>query len=239
VNKFSEGRCFLAGDSAHIHTPAGAQGMNTGIQDGYNLAWKLAMALRASANDGLLETYNEERLENAKNLLETTDRFFNLAASPDSIMSFLRMHVFPYVAGAAFGLDAVRKFLFPRVAQLAINYRSGALSAHGDDQDTEVKAGDRMPYFLVDGDSIYEKLHAPKFHLLTFWDGETTIVSESLPEDISEFVEEHTIAIYPRVAEVFGLTESFRVLLRPDNYIATISKGTSLAPIENYLKRCL
>jgi 2-polyprenyl-6-methoxyphenol hydroxylase-like FAD-dependent oxidoreductase len=239
VNKFSEGRCFLAGDSAHIHTPAGAQGMNTGIQDGYNLAWKVAMALRASANNALLETYNEERLENAKNLLETTDRFFNLAASPDSIMSFLRMHVFPYVAGAAFTLDTVRKFLFPRVAQLAINYRSGALSAHGDDQDTEVKAGDRMPYFLVDGDSIYEKLHAPKFHLLTFWDGETTIVSESLPEDISEFVEEHTIAIYPRVAEVFGLTESFRVLLRPDNYIATISKGTSLAPIENYLKRCL
>ena len=65
VNKFSEGRCFLAGDSAHIHTPAGAQGMNTGIQDGYNLAWKLAQVLKANAGARLLDTYNEERLPNA------------------------------------------------------------------------------------------------------------------------------------------------------------------------------
>jgi 2-polyprenyl-6-methoxyphenol hydroxylase-like FAD-dependent oxidoreductase len=239
VNKFSEGRCFLAGDSAHIHTPAGAQGMNTGIQDGYNLAWKLAMVLRGNADAKLLDSYNEERLENAKDLLETTDRFFNLAASPEPIMSFLRIHVFPYIAGVAFSIDAVRKFVFPRVSQIAINYRKSSLSEHADDQALEVKAGDRMPYFVADGESIYEKLTAPKFHLLTFWDGETTIASEELAGDLSEFVDRHTIAIYPRVAEIFGTTESFRVLLRPDNYIATISKGTSLAPIENYLKRWL
>jgi 2-polyprenyl-6-methoxyphenol hydroxylase-like FAD-dependent oxidoreductase len=238
VNKFSEGRCFLAGDSAHIHTPAGAQGMNTGIQDGYNLAWKIAMVLRG-ANESLLETYNEERLANAKALLETTDRFFNLAASPEAFMSFIRMHIFPYVAGAAMSIDAVKKFLFPRISQIAINYRNDSLSEHVDDQGMEVKAGDRMPYFIVDGESIYEKLHAPKFHLLTFWDGETTIASEALPDLMIYLVDRHTVAIYPRVAEIFGTTESFRVLVRPDNYIATISKGTSLTPIENYLKRCL
>ena len=80
VNKFSEGRCFLAGDSAHIHTPAGAQGMNTGIQDGYNLAWKLACVLKNAADGKLLDTYNEERLPNAHRLLQTTDRIFALAA---------------------------------------------------------------------------------------------------------------------------------------------------------------
>jgi 2-polyprenyl-6-methoxyphenol hydroxylase-like FAD-dependent oxidoreductase len=69
VNRFSAGRCFLAGDAAHIHTPAGAQGMNTGIQDGYNLAWKLALVIRGKAGERLLQTYNEERLENAKHLL--------------------------------------------------------------------------------------------------------------------------------------------------------------------------
>lgn len=74
VGRFSEDRCFLAGDSAHIHSPAGAQGMNTGIQDAYNLAWKMALVLQAKADRRLLETYNEERLENAKRLLETTDR---------------------------------------------------------------------------------------------------------------------------------------------------------------------
>src|SRR5688572_22474151 len=168
VNKFSEGRSFLAGDSAHIHTPAGAQGMNTGIQDAYNLAWKLAMFLRGSAGEKLLDTYNEERLENAKNLLETTDRFFNLAASPEPVMSFLRTHVFPYVAGVAFSIDAVRKFLFPRVSQIAINYRHGVLSDHTGSGGLAVKAGDRMPYFLVDGSSIYDRLRKPKFHLIKF-----------------------------------------------------------------------
>jgi 2-polyprenyl-6-methoxyphenol hydroxylase-like FAD-dependent oxidoreductase len=69
VEAFSQGRCFLAGDAAHIHTPAGGQGMNTGIQDVYNLAWKIAFVLKGYAGDSLLESYNEERLANAKRLL--------------------------------------------------------------------------------------------------------------------------------------------------------------------------
>src|SRR4051812_4704370 len=93
VNKFSEGRCFLAGDSAHIHTPAGAQGMNTGIQDGYNLAWKLNEVLKHGADSKLLGTYSEERLENAKRLLQTTDRIFQFGASEDPILSFLRTKI--------------------------------------------------------------------------------------------------------------------------------------------------
>src|SRR4029077_5208095 len=76
VERFSSGRCFLAGDAAHIHTPAGGQGMNTGIQDAYNLAWKLALVLKGSAKPRLLESYNEERLPNARRLLQTTDRMF-------------------------------------------------------------------------------------------------------------------------------------------------------------------
>src|SRR5205085_6988530 len=87
VNKFSQGRCFLAGDAAHIHSPAGAQGMNTGIQDGYNLAWKMALVLRARTGEKLLETYDEERLENAKHLLRTTDRMFQFAAGSEWFLS--------------------------------------------------------------------------------------------------------------------------------------------------------
>src|ERR1051326_7770530 len=73
VNEFSSGRCFLAGDAAHIHSPVGAQGMNTGIQDGYNVAWKLAMVLRGEADPKILDSYDEERSQVAKKLLETTD----------------------------------------------------------------------------------------------------------------------------------------------------------------------
>ena len=232
VNKFSEGRCFLAGDAAHIHTPAGAQGMNTGIQDGYNLAWKLAMVLNGKAADKILESYNEERLENAENLLKTTDRFFNLVASPEPILSYLRMHVFPYVAGAAFSIDAVKKFVFPRISQIGINYRHASLSDHVGDGDFEVKAGDRFPYFTVDGASVFERLREPKFHLVSFSDSG----GERSAHDFGNLVERVDIPLYPRVTEIFGTDKPFNVLVRPDNYVATITSDATLTPVENYLK---
>ena len=239
VNKFSEGRCFLAGDSAHIHTPAGGQGMNTGIQDGYNLAWRLAMVLRGAANEKILDSYNDERLANADVLLKTTDRFFNLVASPEPMLTYLRMHVFPYIAGVAFSIDAVKKFLFPRISQIGINYRSSALSDHSSDGAFGVKAGDRMPYFLVDGSSVYDLIREPKFHLLMFSDGKSSASDESLSDGLEAIVDRHRIPIYPNIAEIFGTDMSFNVLLRPDNYIATLSEGSSIAPIQNYLTRCL
>jgi 2-polyprenyl-6-methoxyphenol hydroxylase-like FAD-dependent oxidoreductase len=239
VNKFSEGRCFLAGDSAHIHTPAGAQGMNTGIQDGYNLAWKLAMVLRGSSDIKLLDTYNEERLVNAENLLKTTDRFFNLVASPEPILTYLRMHVFPYIAGAAFSIDAVKKFVFPRISQIGINYRHSSISDHESGDGFDAKAGDRLPFFTLEGASIFDRLRAPKFHVLSFSDGQNEKAVTELSDEFKNIVDVCELPIYPRVAEVFGTDKSFRVLLRPDNYIATISNEASLAPIENYLKRCL
>jgi 2-polyprenyl-6-methoxyphenol hydroxylase-like FAD-dependent oxidoreductase len=234
VNKFSVGRCFLAGDSAHIHTPAGAQGMNTGIQDGYNLAWKIWTVLRGKADAvKILETYNEERLENAKNLLETTDRFFNMAASPDVFLSYFRRYVFPYVAGVAFSIDAVKKFVFPRVSQIGINYRHGSLSENADGN-FKVKAGDRMPYFSVEGESIYDRLRQPKFHLLTFFDGNNN-PPEISENDFTELMDFHSLPLYPAIAEIFGAKKSFVVFLRPDNYVAFISAQISAARLEKYL----
>ena len=167
VNKFSVGRCFLAGDAAHIHSPAGAQGMNTGIQDGYNLAWKLAFVLSSEASPRILDTYNEERVEIAERLLETTDRMFDLLVNPAWLLSFVRRHIFPRVANFIVGLDSVNQFIFPLISQTGITYHGHSLSLDTED-DFEVKAGDRMPYFVVDGKGIYDWLHTPKFHLLTF-----------------------------------------------------------------------
>lgn len=231
VEKFSVGRCFLAGDSAHIHTPAGAQGMNTGIQDGYNLAWKLASVLQGKANEKLLETYNEERLPNAKDLLKTTDQFFNLVASPDAVTSFLRMYVFPYVAGVAFKLDAVKKFVFPRIAQIAVNYRASGLSAQNGS--FKVNAGDRMPFFETEGASVYEKLKEPKFHLLTFFDGENK-AAEFAANDYMDYSE---FPLYPNVAEIFGAAKTFSVLLRPDNYIGLLTEDLSGEDLRAYLSK--
>jgi 2-polyprenyl-6-methoxyphenol hydroxylase-like FAD-dependent oxidoreductase len=234
VNKFSAGRCFLAGDAAHIHTPAGAQGMNTGIQDGYNLAWKLAEVLKGKSSLGLLETYNEERLPNAVSLLKTTDRFFNLVASPEPVLTYIRTHIFPYIAGAAFSLDAVKKFMFPRISQIGINYRDSSLS--NTDGSFSVKAGDRMPYFEVENESIYNRLHEPKFHLITFFDGEnkSQINTEELSADLIDF---HEMPLYPNVAEIFGTSGTFSILLRPDNYVGLITTESSTETISGYLNK--
>ena len=234
VNKFSEGRCFLAGDSAHIHTPAGAQGMNTGIQDGYNLAWKLALVLRGEADAKLLATYNEERVENAKRLLETTDRMFDLLMNPDWLLSFVRTHIFPHVANFVVSLDSVNQFIFPLISQIGINYRHRSLSA--DSGDFDVRAGDRMPYFLVDNVSIYDRLHEPKFHLLTFANEQTDHqeTRNEIEREYAGVVDYHVVPLTPRVTEIFGTDQPFNVLLRPDNYIAFVSAETSSSGLRAY-----
>ena len=238
VNKFSEGRCFLAGDAAHIHSPAGAQGMNTGIQDGYNLAWKMALVLRGEADPKILSTYNEERVEVAKRLLETTDRMFDLLVNPDWLLAFIRMHIFPRVANFVIGLDSVNQFIFPLISQTGINYRDRSLSMEGED-DFEVKAGDRMPYFLVDGKSIYDRLHAPKFHLLTFTNepnGHETTRNE-IQSEFKDLVDYEVSPLSPQVSELFGTEEPFNVLLRPDNYIGFVAPEISLSQLRTYMNR--
>jgi len=236
VNSFSSGRCFLAGDSAHIHTPAGAQGMNTGIQDGYNLAWKIAAVLHGNADLKLLETYNEERLENAKKLLKTTDRLFQFGANPDAFISYFRTNVFPYIANFVLNIEAVKNFIFPRVSQIGINYRNSLLSIN--DGKFSIKAGDRMPYFLVEGASIYDRLQKPKFHLIAFSDGQNQ--PSDLQNELAEYedlIDFHVVPLYPNISEIFGTKESFRVLLRPDNYIGLISTASSSESVKNYLER--
>lgn len=233
VNKFSEGRCFLAGDAAHIHTPAGAQGMNTGIQDGYNLAWKLAHVLQDKADAKILNTYDEERLENAKNLLETTDRIFEFGASPEKFTAYIRTHIFPYIANFALNLGPVKNFIFPLISQIGINYRHSSLSDHFEDSNFKIKSGDRMPYFLVDGTSIYDRLHSPKFHLLTFSDGQANVPAQ-FENEFSGWFDYNVFPLYPRIAELFGKNETFTVLLRPDNYIATVFAGTDDNRIKAY-----
>jgi 2-polyprenyl-6-methoxyphenol hydroxylase-like FAD-dependent oxidoreductase len=237
VNKFSEGRSFLAGDSAHIHTPAGGQGMNTGIQDGYNLAWKLAFVLKGAGGERILESYNEERLENARRLLDTTDRMFNIAAGTDWFFNVIRTTVFPPLAKYILAFDAVKTRFFRMISQTGINYREGSLSRNSKSNGFAVEAGDRMPYFLLDGKSVYDQLREPKFHLLTFSDGERDYQStrDELERDLASLVDYHVVPLYPHVAEIFGTTETFNVLLRPDNYLAFISRETALSEVRDYL----
>lgn len=241
---FSVGRCFLAGDAAHIHTPAGGQGMNTGIQDAYNLAWKLAFVLRGHAPDSLLATYNEERLANAKRLLQTTDQFFDVVASDRWYHRFFRDNILPSLSGFVTQFSAAKEFLFPMVSQIGLDYRDSSLSQHQHDSHAErlrqrkfeVKAGDRMPYFLVNGENVYDQLCDPMFHLLVFSDGQQNYegLKQELENTYGDCIDFHLIPLYPRVSEIFGSHQSFKVLLRPDNYIALLSPDCSLDDLKTY-----
>jgi 2-polyprenyl-6-methoxyphenol hydroxylase-like FAD-dependent oxidoreductase len=238
VSNFSAGRCFLAGDAAHVHTPVGAQGMNTGIQDGYNLAWKLAMVLQGKADKTILETYHQERLENAKRLVETTDRIFQFAAGSNWLFAFLRTQVLPSLAPLVIGIEQVRKLLFPLISQIGINYRHSALSQHPGDDRFKVKAGDRMPYLLVDGQSIYDKLHQPKFHWLVFADARADLPALKTELDRQDAeIDCHIFPLDPQVAKAFGSIDSFNLLLRPDNYISFISTEVSSNQVKTYLQK--
>lgn len=237
VDRFAEGRCFVAGDAAHVHSPAGAQGMNTGIQDAYNLAWKLAFVLEGLADPRLLATYDEERLPNAKRLLRTTDRIFDLGAGSHWLFSRLRTTVLPGVARTLMRFESARKAVFRLISQIGIEYRRGSLSDHSADATFRVKAGDRMPWIVVDGQSLYDALTEPRFHLLTFTagpDGGATV--GDVEGDYARLLDRAVVPLGPRVREIFGASGSFSVLLRPDNHLASIWPGTSSTPARRYLE---
>src|SRR5262249_49474011 len=92
---FRSGRAFLLGDASHVHSPVGGQGMNTGIGDAVNLAWKLAAVLHRRAGDPVLDTYEPERIAFARRLVATTDRAFTGVTSSTATARALRLHVVP------------------------------------------------------------------------------------------------------------------------------------------------
>jgi len=113
---------------------------------------------------------------------------FQFAAGSEWFLSFLRTDVLPPLAKYILSFDPVRKFLFPLISQIGVNYRHSSLSQHAGDEDFKVKAGDRITYFLVDGKSIYDKLHQPKFHWLVFSNRQYSFHS-SKPEVDSDYTE--------------------------------------------------
>ncbi|MBX0300170.1 FAD-dependent monooxygenase [Cryobacterium sp. 1639] len=131
ADSFRLGRVFLAGDAAHIHSPAGAQGMNTGIQDAVNLGWKLALVCRGEARPALLETYQRERMPVARSVLATTDRAFRVATAQVPLVRDLRAALGPRLAAVVLRSGLVRRAGFRLISELGIQYRRSPLSVEG------------------------------------------------------------------------------------------------------------
>jgi 2-polyprenyl-6-methoxyphenol hydroxylase-like FAD-dependent oxidoreductase len=140
---FRSGRCFLSGDAAHIHSPAGGQGMNTGVGDAINLAWKLAHVLQRRADAALLDTYEAERIVFARKLVITTDRAFQLMVSQGNGGQLLRSWLLPHVLPVLSGFAGTRRTLFKTLSQVMIHYPDSPLSAG---RAGEVIGGDRLPW---------------------------------------------------------------------------------------------
>ncbi|WP_448616640.1 FAD-dependent monooxygenase [Modestobacter sp. URMC 112] len=167
VDRYRVGRVFLAGDAAHVHSPAGGQGMNTGIQDAYDLGWKLDAVLRGRARDDLLDTYQEERMPVARSVLTGSDLGHSAIFSPDPVMTFLRDRVLV----PALRLEVVQRAMLDELAELDVGYRDTSwarevdvLGRRGDPEGAGVvdhlrfrrgpRAGDRAPDAIGrDGDT--------------------------------------------------------------------------------------
>jgi hypothetical protein len=189
------------------------------------------------AAENLLDTHNEERLENAKNLLRTTDRMFQIAASDEWWLALLRTNVLPPIAKYILNLESVRSAIFPLLSQTGIDYRHSSLSWHAGDEDFTVKAGDRMPFVVLNGASVYDSLRGPKFHFVSFSAEEIQEAGVMIESRYAELVDVNRFQINSDVTEKFGSDQSFNVFLRPDNYIGFISARRSGDDIGSYLTK--
>lgn len=215
VNKMQVQRVFLAGDAAHIHSPAGGQGMNTGLQDAANLCWKVAHVLKGHADPSLLDTYHQERWPLAQKLIKFTDRFFSIATSSNKAIIKTRDFLFPILTKYMMKKASGRRAMFGFISQLEIHYHPNQVVLE--------KAGNRIPNFdLDDGRKIFDLITGYQFHLLVF---ENTTIDEKLPG-----VQIHYIQSKYKQKGV--------MLVRPDGYSAVESENCSEKTI-NQIKRIL
>jgi hypothetical protein len=223
---FRKGRAFLLGDAAHIHSPAGGQGMNTGIGDAINLAWKLAEVLRGRASDTLLDSYEAERIGFARRLVATTDRVFSFATAEGKIADILRTRVAPVLFPAAAAFEPVREYLFRTVSQIMLNYRHGPLSrgAAG-----HVHGGDRLPWAAVDG--------ADNFASLATMDWQVHIYGTATAE-LTAWCAAHNVQlqIFDWRSEygAAGLARDALYLVRPDTYVALADGSGAAGSVARY-----
>jgi 2-polyprenyl-6-methoxyphenol hydroxylase-like FAD-dependent oxidoreductase len=230
---FREGRCFVLGDAAHVHSPLGAQGMNTGLQDAYNLAWKLALVVSGEANEALLDTYEAERRPVAERLLRTTDRAFMLIVADTPLAALFRTRIMARMAAIAMRRERIRQLVFRTISQIGIRYRMSPLSRTLEGvPEGAPQAGDRFPWLQLrlrqDGpvEDLFEALDDQQFNLLLIGQPEKA----EAPRSVGKLVRTYRVpagADQTALADAHIPVPSF-YLLRPDGHVGLA--GTRLEP---------
>lgn len=261
VDRFREGRVFLAGDAAHVHSPTGGQGITTGVGDAYNLAWKLDAVLHGAASHSLLDTYTEERLPVVRRVLKTTDGTARIFLAHSRTRRFLRDRiVLPLLRS-----PAMQRRLTRRLSQLDLNYRGTSLSVHEESGllgRARVRAGDRAPDVLFSDPrtgartSLFELLGRSRFVALLGSDensgaangstGETRQLMEALGRlgvECSLVASgpgrggDGPIDVTGDFRRLYGARGEFLYLIRPDGYVGLFQRPINGPALREYLTK--
>jgi len=234
VDRFRSGPVFLVGDAAHIHSPVGGQGMNTGIGDAVNLGWKLAEVLHGRAPAALLDSYEPERRAFATRLVATTDRLFQVATREGALARWTRTRVVPSVVPRLFDTAAGRTYLFATVSQTRIRYRASPLS---EGRAGPLHAGDRWPWVDAgDGaDDSFSTLDERR------WQGFVHGAASATLDDVRSVCGRRGIAVHvlpwrPE-AHAANLEQDALYLVRPDGYLGFVDRHLHPDSVDGYLTR--
>jgi len=242
AERFRNGRCFLLGDAAHVHSPMGGQGMNTGLQDAYNLAWKLALVIEGRAETALLDTYEQERMPVARKLLETTDRAFQVLVADNWFASILRTRLIGKIAARAMTFPRARKLAFRTLSQTGISYPASSLSRNLPGLPKGAPAaGDRFPWVRLKLESggqsvdLFDQLDDTRFNLLVF--GQPSNLGP-LAGEIDDLVYIHTFPEDPSnqaARDTVRIPQPSFYLLRPDGHVGLCGPRLDMEAVRQYL----
>lgn len=252
VNSYQQGRVFLAGDAAHIHSPTGGQGMNLGIQDAYNLAWKLALVHHKQAPVSLLASYSEERHLVGKQVTVMSDLFSLINNFRSPLLQIIRNKLGPMLSKP----EDVRYRYRNAVSGLSSNYRLSRIVFQPKSATDGPQAGDRMPDALIVDIAnkkiarLFELTSGHGHHLLLMQeadeDKEALHVADKLEalieHDYKKQITVHRISFVdtdPLTHRLLDARNTKVYLLRPDGYIGYRSENFDFNSLSDYLKKIL
>ena len=244
VPAYRWGRVFLAGDAAHIHSPAGGQGMNTGMQDAFNLAWKLAAVVNGQAGDTLLDSYEAERIPVADSVIAFTDRLTRAGT-----LSGVPRRIRDVVIRMLSHVPAARRFMANMAEEVNINYRNSPIAVGPAPKHAKVAAGDHLPHAV---DAAVQKqlsvvcgVQNTGHVLLTVASGHVAPAAGEGQVQVLVTADDIPVAGYDTViadpngvvAQRFGLKNGGRVVIRPDGYIGAVASLDDTTTVADYFAK--
>jgi len=223
VKSYRKGRVFLAGDAAHIHSPAGGQGMNSGLQDVFNLGWKLA-----SGNETLLDTYSLERRSWGLNLIRATRWTTLMATLRNPIGVFLRNRFIQHI------IPKIERRLIRAIAQISIQYPKSIIADEEGIFDGGPKAGTRAPNAPIGSKDLYSILRNTTLYHLLLFGGWPEPFPESFKGPGISRISIHTIKD-EKAQKIYGVKKAAAYVIRPDQYIG--HRSSNLICLEKYFSR--